>query len=63
MSVQTAKALVKLPLCVGSYEPLLLADAISTEIIFGGESEIFAHFSVKNLIETGLMGEKSHSKM
>ena len=27
-----------------------------------GDSERFAHFSVKNLIEIGLMGEKSHSK-
>ena len=28
-----------------------------------GDSERFAHFSAKNLIEIGLMGEKSHSKM
>ena len=32
-------------------------------IIFGGDSERFAHFSAKNLIEFGMMGEKSHSKM
>ena len=32
-------------------------------IIFGGDSERFAHFSAKILIEFGLMGEKSHSKM
>ena len=29
----------------------------------GGDSERFAHFSVKNVIEIGLMGEKSLSKM
>ena len=29
----------------------------------GGDCERFAHFSAKNLIEIGLMGEKSHSKM
>ena len=34
-----------------------------TGIIFGRDIERFAHFSVKNLIENGLMGEKSHSKM
>ena len=28
-------------------------------IIFEGDSEGFAHFSAKNLIEVGLMGEKS----
>ena len=32
-------------------------------IIFGGDSERFAHFYAKNLIEIGLMGEKSHRKM
>ena len=32
-------------------------------IIFGVDSERFAHFSAKNLIEFGLMGEKSQSKM
>ena len=32
-------------------------------IIFRGDSERFAHFSAKNLIEFGMMGEKSHSKM
>ena len=32
-------------------------------IIFSGDSERFAHFSAKNLIEIGLMGEKSHSKI
>ena len=31
-------------------------------IIFGGDSERFAHFVAKNLIEFGMMG-KSHSKM
>ena len=32
-------------------------------IIFGGNCERFAHFSAKNLIVFGLMGEKSHSEM
>ena len=33
-------------------------------IIFEGDSERLARFkSAKNLIETGLMGEKSHSKI
>ena len=32
-------------------------------IILGGDSERFAHFFAKNLIEIGLMGEHSHSKM
>ena len=32
-------------------------------IIYGGDSERFAHYSAKNLNEIGLMGEKSHSKM
>ena len=34
-----------------------------TGIIFGGDSERFAHFLAKNLIEFGMMGEKSHNKM
>ena len=34
----------------------------SAGIIFRGDSERFAHFSAKNLIKFGLMGEKSHSK-
>ena len=29
-----------------------------TEIIFGGDIERFAHFSARNLIEIGLMGDK-----
>ena len=32
-------------------------------IIFGGDSERFAHFSAKNLIVIGLMGKKSNRKM
>ena len=32
-------------------------------IILGEDSERFAHFSAKNLIEIGLMGEKSNRKM
>ena len=28
-----------------------------------GDNERFAHFSTKNLIDIGLMREKSHSKM
>ena len=32
-------------------------------MFFGGDSERFAHFSVKNLIEIGLMGKKSHKNV
>ena len=32
---------------------------VTAGIIFGGDSERFAHFSAKNLIVIGLMGEKS----
>ena len=32
---------------------------IGAGIIFWGDSERFAHFSAKNLIEIGLMGEQS----
>ena len=39
------------------------ADNIFTGIIFGGDSERFAHFSVKNLIDIGLMGEKYNRKI
>ena len=43
---------------------LQLVDLMHTAgIIFGRDIERFAQFSVKNLIENGLMGEKSHSKM
>ena len=31
--------------------------------IFWGDSERFAHFSAKNLTETGLMGEKSQQNV
>ena len=37
--------------------------SVGPAIIFGGDGERFAHFSAKNLIEFGLMVEKSHSKM
>ena len=35
----------------------------NTWIIFGLNIEKFAHFSAKHLIESDLMGEKSHSRM
>ena len=35
----------------------------ATGIIFEGDSERLAHFSAKNLIETGRMREKYHSKI
>ena len=34
-----------------------------SQIFFGEDSERFAHFSAKNIIEIGLMGEISHNKM
>ena len=42
--------------------PMEKTDMGFTGIIFGGDSERFAHFSAKNLIEIGEMGEKSHRK-
>ena len=41
----------------------LVACLIDARIIFGGDSERFAHFSAKYLIEIGLMGEISCIKM
>ena len=49
---------LKLGLHIDIQKSYLCKDA---EIIFGGDSERVAHFSAKNLIEFGLMGEKSHS--
>ena len=37
--------------------------SVYSRIIFGGDCERLAHFSVKNLIKISLMEGKSHSKM
>ena len=37
-------------------------DRQTAGIIFGGDSERFAHFSAKNIIEFGLMGENLIAK-
>ena len=69
---QKTKALNNLRGCAGWSAPVVLANppkctsqCAVAGIILGGYtcSERFAHFSAKNLIEIGLTGEKSHSKM
>ena len=45
------------------WEPAINVDIVNAGIILGGDIERFAHFSAKNLIEIGQMGEKSHSKI
>ena len=45
------------------HEKSFITSGPGAGIIFEGDSERFAQFSAKNLIEIGLMGEKSHGKM
>ena len=50
-------------LCIFELNLVSLTLYLFSEGLLGGGNEIFAHFSVKNLIEIGLKAEKSHSKM